>query len=274
LVEENEGGCRQEDVRHTTTITEDDVVTDGVVPEENVVTRRCGFAFTTTGRPCANHVAEDELYCRAGHPCATAARRVDLGRWAGHRGHAFALATVPSASTMPNRRRRATFMLARALSHEDAEADGVFADRILADPAVALALLGSPDADPSARDAVVQHFGLVGALLVVAHEDRWLRHLAALSGEADTTSAEDEVSAHLERLVKHFAHLDSSKLEALLGDIDRAEGGSPTDRVAAARHRLHAAYAVAARDGSDVSHHVYMDSLNEVLKMTRPAVAS
>jgi hypothetical protein len=37
---------------------------------------------------------------------------------------------------------------------------------------------------------------------------------------------------------------------------------------------MHAAYAVAARDGSDLSHQEYMESLNEVLKMTRPAVAS
>jgi hypothetical protein len=43
------------------------------------------------------------------------------------------------------------------------------------------------------------------------------------------------------------------------------------DRVAASRHRLHAAYAVAARDGSEVSHHQYMESLNEVLRLTRPA---
>jgi hypothetical protein len=241
---------------------------------KRVAVRTCGFAFTTTGRPCANHVGQDELHCRAGHPCAAgAARRADTARWVGHGGRVFPIARGAS-SKMPNRRRRATFLLARALSHEDAEADGLCADRVLADPTVALALLGSPDTDPAARDAVVQRFGLVGALLVVAHEDRWLRHLAALAGDADTTSAGDEVSGHLERLVKHFAHLDVRKLEILLADIDRSEGGCPTDRVAAARHRLHAAYAVAARDGSDVSHHEYMESLNEVLKMTRPAVAS
>jgi hypothetical protein len=165
-------------------------------------------------------------------------------------------------------------LLARALSHEDAEADGVWADRVLADHAVALALLGSADANPAARDAVVQHFGLVGALLVVAHEDRWRRHLAVLSGDAESLSAADAVSGHLERLVKNFPHLDVGKLEALMSDIDRAESGTGADRVTAARRRLHAAYAVAARDGSDVSHQVYMDSLNEVLKMTRPAVAS
>jgi hypothetical protein len=165
-------------------------------------------------------------------------------------------------------------MLARALSHEDAEADGVSADRVLADPAVALALLGSPEAGPEARDAVVQRFGLVGALLVVAHEDRWQRHLAVLSGEAATTTAADAVSRLLEQLVRDFARIDVHGLDALLGAIDGAEGATPVDRVAASRRRLHAAYAVAARDGSDASHHRYMEALNEVLKMTRPAAAS
>jgi hypothetical protein len=139
---------------------------------------------------------------------------------------------------------------------------------------VALALIGSPDAAPSARDAVIQRFGLVGALLVVGHEDRWRRHLAALSGDPDTKSADDEGSGCLERLVTGFPHLDAGRLETLLAEIDAAEKATPADRAAAARHRLHATYAVAARDGNDVSHHEYMESLNEVLKMTRPAVAS
>lgn len=197
-----------------------------------------------------------------------------MKRWAGHRGHVLTvLGHVPELAT-PDRRRRAELMLARSLSHEDAEADGMCGDRVLADPVVALALLGSPQADPAARDAVVQRFGLVGALLVVAYEDRWRRHLDVLAGEAETNSAGDEVSRQLERLLKHFGHIDSRRLEAVLGAIDRAEGATPADRVAAARHRLHAAYAVAARDGSDLSHQEYMESLNEVLKMTRPAVAS
>jgi hypothetical protein len=257
--------CRQESVRRRTAVRD----------ENKVTTKTCGFVFTTTGRPCANHVADDELYCRAGHPCASfSARRPDTRAVAAHRARLFPLGRAPSAALVPDRRRRAAVLLARALSHEDAEADGVWADRVLADHAVALALLGSPDADPAARDAVVQHFGLVGALLVVAHEDRWRRHLAVLSGDADWLSTDDVVSGHLERLVKNFSHLDVGKLEALMGDIDRAESGGRADRATAVRRRLHAAYAVAARDGSDVSHHVYMDSLNEVLKMTRPAVAS
>jgi hypothetical protein len=218
-------------------------------------------------------VANDELFCRAGHPCTGSARRADIGKWAAHHGHVLP-PSADASSSAPGRGRRAAALLARALSHEDAEADGICAGWLLADPAVALALLGSPDAAPEARDAVIQRFGLVGALLVVAHEDRWRRHLAVLSGDADTTSAGGEVAGHLERLVKTFAHLDARRLEALLGDIDRAESAAPTGQVTAARHRLHAAYAVAARDGSDVSHHEYMESLNEVLKNARPAVAS
>ncbi|HXQ62883.1 MAG TPA: hypothetical protein VN796_11155 [Acidimicrobiales bacterium] len=241
--------------------------------EKQVTVRTCGFTFTTTGRPCANHVADDELYCRAGHPCIGPTRHADIGRWAAHHGTLFPAGSGTSTSTVPDRRRRASLLLARALSHEDAEADGVCADWLLADPAVALALLGSPDAAPEARDAVIQRFGLVGALLVVAHEDRWQRHLAVLSGNSEATSVADPVAGHLERLVKNFAHIDARRLETLLGDIDRAENATPTSQ-AAARHRLHAAYAVAARDGSDFSHHEYMKSLNEVLKNTRPPVAS
>jgi hypothetical protein len=236
-------------------------------------TKTCGFVFTTTGRPCGHHVADGELYCRAGHPCAAGGtRRGEGGRWARH--HVFPRPGAVAATWAPDRHGRATELLARALSHEDADADEVCADRVLADPAVALALLGSPDASPTARDGVVQRFGFVGALLVVGHEDRWRRHIAVLSGEGEVTAADDEVSIQIERLIKQFAHLDVRKLEDLLGAIDRAETGAPVDEMAAARRRLHATYAVAARDGSDISHHQYMESLNEVLRMTRPAVAS
>ena len=75
--------------------------------------------------------------------------------------------------------------------------------------------------------------------------------------------------------MKHFPHLDARRLEALLrrhrpGRRRRGRSirwpGSVTG--------LHATYAVAARDGSEVSHREYMAALNEVLKTTRPAVAS
>jgi hypothetical protein len=243
--------------------------------EKRVTIRTCGFAFTTTGRPCANHVGDDELYCRAGHPCATGMAHLDHVRPnAGLARHGHPLGLGLEQATISHRARRAMKLLARSLAHEDAEADGMCADRVLADPAIALALLGSPDAAPEARDAVVQRFGLVGAFLVVGHEDRWQRRLAVVTGDAGATIPGDEVSAYLERLIKHFAHLDVAKLATILNDIDCAENGVPDDEVAVARHRLHAAYAVAARDGSDVSHHEYMESLNEVLSMTRPAVAS
>ncbi|HTT86208.1 MAG TPA: hypothetical protein VMF60_02470, partial [Acidimicrobiales bacterium] len=146
--------------------------------------RPCGFAFTTTGRPCAHLVAEDELYCRAGHPC-TARRPRDA--------ITGALAPTVTArrragASAPDRTQRAAELLARSLSHDDAEADGICAEKILGDPDVALAFLGSPDAAPAARDAVVQRFGLVGALLVVGHEDRFRQHLAALSDTDDDSA--------------------------------------------------------------------------------------
>jgi len=178
------------------------------------------------------------------------------------------------APAPPDRMRRAAALVSRALAHEDAEADGIYADRVLADPAVALALLGSPDADPAVRDGVVQRFGLIGALLVVGHEDRWRQHLAVLSGAGDASRSGAETSPHVERLVRQFPHLDVDGLQALLAEIDREEAADAGDSLSDARHRLHAAYAVAARDGNDVSHHEYMASLNQVLRMTRPSVAS
>jgi len=252
-------------VRRQVTITE----------EKRVTIRTCGFAFTTTGRPCANHVGDDELYCRAGHPCATGMAHLGhVGVTVGVARHGRPSGIGVEQETISHRGRRAMKLLGRSLAHEDAEADGICADRVLADPAIALALLGSPEAAPEARDAVVQRFGLVGAFLVVGHEDRWQRRLAVVSGDAAVSMPGDVVSVYLERLIKHFAHLDVHKMATLLNDIDCAENGVPDDAVAVARHRLHAAYAVAARDGSDVSHHEYMESLNEVLSMTRPAVAS
>lgn len=244
--------------------------------EKRVTIRTCGFAFTTTGRPCANHVGDDELYCRAGHPCAAGMAHLghlDVGGFATRPGRP-SLGVTRDHDSISHRGRRAMKLLARSLAHEDAEADGICADRVLADPAIALALLGSPDVAPAARDAVVQRFGLVGAFLVVGHEDRWRHRLAVVSGDPDATAPGDPVSVYLEKLVKQFAHLDVAKLATLLNDIDCVENGFPDDDVAVARHRLHAAYAVAARDGSERSHHEYMESLNEVLRMTRPAVAS
>jgi hypothetical protein len=240
--------------------------------------RPCGFAFTTTGRPCAHLVAEGELYCRAGHPCPPRPPAGVATRHAARPHPTLSPPTRPRGDRSvsgPDRIRRAAELLARSLSHDDAEADGIVAERILADPEVALTFLGSHDAAPAARDAVVQRFGLVGALLVVGHEDRLRRHLAALAAGAESSPVPeaDRISANLERLVRHFPHLDARELASLLDDIDRVETGAPPDALSSARHRLHAAYAVAARDSTDASHHEYMESLNEVLRMTRPAVA-
>jgi hypothetical protein len=182
--------------------------------------------------------------------------------------------TRRDASAGPDRGRRAAELLARALAHDDAETDGVSADQFLVDPVVAVALLGSPGASPAARDAVVQRFGLVGALLVVGYEDRWCRRLSVLSGAGETVGAGDVTGRLVERLVRHFFDLDVRRLETLLHEIDRSEHRGAMSGAVAARCRLHATYAIAARDGDDASHHAYMAALDRVLNMTRPALAS
>jgi hypothetical protein len=228
----------------------------------------CGYTATTTGRPCANYVGADVPSCRAGHPCL--ALRDGVMR-IGPRNDSLRACREPQIGA--DRGRRAAELLGRALTHDDAQGDGVSADQVLADPVVALALLGSPVAASAARDAVVQRFGLVGALLVVGYEERWCRRVSVLAGGAESPVVGDVVGRCVERLVRHFVDLDCHRIEALLRDIDRAEGRA-TVGAATARCRLHATYAVAARDGDDSSHHAYMEALDRVLLTTRPALAS
>jgi hypothetical protein len=233
--------------------------------------RTCGFTLTTTGRPCANHVGADVMSCRAGHPCPVVPDRGD-GATGGHRQQTRRRRGETPAG--PDRGRRAAELLARSLMHDDAEVDGLCADQVLADPVMALALLGSPDAAPAARDAVVQRFGLIGALLVVGYEDRWCRRLSIVSGAGEPAAVGDEVGRHVDRLVRQFADIDARSLESLLSEIDRAEGRATSGVTAKARCRLHATYAIAARDGDGASHHAYMEALDRVLSTTRRSVAS
>lgn len=235
--------------------------------------RTCGFVFTTTGRPCANRVRNGALYCRAGHLCPTGAPRKRFATRVDRRPHETR-PTRSCATAGHDRGRRAAELLGRALSHDDAESEGVRAAQILADPAVALALLGSPRAAPAARDAVVQRFGLVGALLVVGYEDRWRHRLSALSGDGRGSPVHDEAGRCVEELVRHFRRFDVERLEALLRELDCVEKPTATAPASTARCRLHAAYAVAARDGGDISHQAYMDALDGVLRVTRSSLAS
>ncbi|MDE3086760.1 MAG: hypothetical protein KGJ77_08335 [Acidobacteriota bacterium] len=158
---------------------------------------------------------------------------------------------------------RAAGLLGQALAADDAEHAGLRADEVLADPAAAVSLLGSPEAWPAARHAVVQRYGRVGALLVLGFEDRW----RAGAGE------EAAAPAGLEELVDRFPHAGAEELEGLLAALDGARGGVPDD-TEAARRWLHATYAVAERDGTDTAHRAYMDALDRLLRLAGRPLAS
>ena len=148
-----------------------------------MATRTCGFVFTTTGRPCANLVADGAPWCRAGHPSTPAAvgvrtdARQRRARSLATRRRAFAPRGRGPASRQPDTSRHR----ADPPGHgERGRRRGRPAgrDACSADGTTALALLGGPDASPAARAAVVQRFGRVGALLVLGYEERGrARHL-------------------------------------------------------------------------------------------------
>lgn len=169
------------------------------------------------------------------------------------RGHVERLADVASG------------LLGQALASDDAEAGGLHADDLLADPAGAVQLLGDPEAWPAARNAVVQRYGRVGALLVLGYEGRWHRRRGL-----DHRPNPPE----LEMLLDRFAELSAEEIDGLLAGIERAEGVDPTDEVVAARRLLHATYAQAARDGTEGAHRAYMAALETVMRQAARALAS
>jgi hypothetical protein len=236
----------------------------------------CGFVFTTTGRPCANHVADDAPWCRAGHPCSSIVvadepvpdvpNRSDASPARSHRGG--------RARRAPSRTRRATELLRQAMASEDADELGLRAEHVLADGRTALALLGGPDASPAARAAVVQRFGRVGALLVLGYEERGrARHSTPVNGLRVWEQPETG-DPHIEYLVREFARLDSRHLYELLCEIDEDEGYAGDEDGVDAHRWLHATYAVAARDGTPGAHRAYMRALDRVMRLVRPLVAS
>jgi hypothetical protein len=238
-----------------------------------VITRRCGFLFTTTGRPCGNRVAEGAPWCRAGHPCAVAGRIDDVMRVAlGRSGVTQGFAPGPSTTRRPVARgRRATELLRRALSSDDAELHGTRAEHILTDDGAALMLLGSPDASDVARAAVIQRYGLVGAFIVVGYEERWRR--SASGADDSATRGPTEIGAAcLENLLRDFARLDARRLDRLLREIDRTETADSESEVVSAHRWLHATYAIAARDGTGASHRAYLRALDRVLRLVGPLV--
>ena len=163
----------------------------------------------------------------------------------------------------PRLLQRATGLLGQALAAEDAEAAGLRADRVLADPEAAVSLLGAPDAWSAARHVVVQRYGRVGALLVVGFEERY----RALAGE------EADPLPELEELLDRFPEADADELDAILEALDGRPAGA-VDETEAARRWLHATYAVAERDGTDGAHRAYMDALDRLLRLAGRRLAS
>lgn len=160
----------------------------------------------------------------------------------------------------------AAALLAQALSSEDAEVGGLHADDVLLDPAGACAWLAGPHAWLSARFAVAQRYGRVGALLVVAYECRW----RAQNGDA----VKPPSAPLLDRLLDDFWLLDTEEVYELLEAIDRIEGKDRSDELSTAHRWLHAAYATAGRDGTGQAHRTYMEALDRVMRSTRSVLAS
>jgi hypothetical protein len=237
--------------------------------------RACGFVFTTTGRPCANLVADGAPWCRAGHPCSGDPVADDTVDAIPDRLDAPGVC-APRGTKVRRpgpRTRRATELIRLAMASEDADWVGLRAETVLADGTTALALLGGPEASPAARAAVVQRFGRVGALLVLGYEARGrARHLVAVTGDRALERTR-RTDSHIETLVRDFATIDARDLYALLCEIDQDEGFSGDEGFDAHRW-LHATYAVAARDGTMAAHRAYMAALDRVMRLVRPFVAS
>ena len=160
----------------------------------------------------------------------------------------------------------AAALLAQALSSEDAEVGGLHADDVLLDPVGACNWLAGPQAWPSARFAVTQRYGRVGALMVVAYECRW----RAQSADAVTPPS----APLLDRLLDDFWVLETEEVYELLEAIDRVEGDDRSDDLYIAHRWLHAAYATAGRDGTGKAHRAYMEALDRVMRSTRSVLAS
>ncbi|HZU80757.1 MAG TPA: hypothetical protein VE991_12645 [Acidimicrobiales bacterium] len=172
---------------------------------------------------------------------------------------------APGAGTRPTGiGRRVTALLGQALASDDAESGGLRADDVLADPEGATVVLGAPDSWDSARNAVVQRYGRVGALLVVGHEDRWAR----AHGDQPATPAP------VEFLLDHFTELDAPAIDGLLAELERGEGMDVADEDTSSRRWLHATYAVAERDGSDEAHRQYMAAFDRVMRRAGALLAS
>ena len=209
---------------------------------------------------------------------------------------------VPAASggldlsSLPDLNGRVASLLSEALRADDAEASGFDARDLVSDPGRAVGVLGGGES-PVARHAVVQRFGGVGALLVVACEECWRRlHAPDSSVDRDSSDhrdssadrnssdhesssddeAPDRLQADLRRLLDLFGDLGAEEMVELVGSIENAAcepsvaSGAVDTRVDDdARRWLHVTYAVAARDGTDEAHRAYVSALDRVLALKR-----
>jgi len=170
--------------------------------------------------------------------------------------------------------RKIAELLSESMCADDAEASGVSAAEIVADSGRAVGLLGDPDSPAVARHAVVQRFGGVGALFVIACEESWLRGSEGRArADAVGAAGDEELQVHLETLLRRFTEISAEDMESLVAAVEATEGGWPGGESAIARRWLHVTYAVAARDGTDETHHSYVQALDRVLALKRQLVA-
>lgn len=169
--------------------------------------------------------------------------------------------------------RRVASLLHEALRADDAEASGFDARNLVSDPGRAIGVLGGGSPSRVARNAVVQRFGGVGALLVIACEECWERRR---SPEFSADELPDPLQSDLRRLLEMFSGLGAQEMVELVRAIESDACDSPIAATGAepkaddeARRWLHVTYAVAARDGTDEAHRAYVGALDRVLALKR-----
>ena len=237
----------------------------------------CGFVFTTTGRPCANHVADGVPWCRAGHPCSSTG--VPRG------------ARRPTPRTGPTRPRRARSGAAGPAPRESgtgappscsgrrwpvrtptSSASGPNTCSPTAGPRWRCSAALMPRRRPAPRwssdsggSARCWSSGTKngGAL----EQSKPVERPARVGAIRDRGPAHREPGAGLRPPRRR-------ELYELLCEIDDDEGFVGDEDGVDAHRWLHATYAVAARDGTPAAHRAYMRALDRVMRLVRPLVAS
>lgn len=225
--------------------------------------RICNQMTTSTGGLCTHPVDDDGDHCAAGH--RSPLRSSSVSRPSTARTPAGPPFAVDRLAGRPARRRvgHTAPMVRRVRALRD---DALFAEvtppvvdvgRVTPEEAIE-AIAGDP-VNPTSRRAVVQAYGTVGAWLVCGYEDAARREAA---GGAPC--------APLDRLVSGFPFLDADQIASALDALDAA-CGAPDDASSRACHRMEAAYAVAARDGSPVAQAGYRSAWARFRQTTRSA---